>query len=102
VKRGELVKADGAGFVQPPQVGRKIGERGFDEYPSACLGDLSKTLQRVRIGTGRRRLDDAIEIRVRGEAETAYDGGGVRQQIDFGGVAADQRQQRELLERPLE
>jgi hypothetical protein len=102
VERGKFVEADGAGLVQPAQVSGEISERGFHEHPSAGLRDLSKAFERMRIDIGRRRLDDAIEVGVRSEAESPDDGSGVRQQVDFGGVAADQRQQRELLERPLE
>ncbi|HEY7285617.1 MAG TPA: hypothetical protein VH497_09250 [Vicinamibacterales bacterium] len=101
MRSGKLVERHGTRLVEPAEVGGEISEARFDQYPAARLGDLTKSLERRRIDSGRRRVCQAIEIGVGIETEVAGDCAGSGQELDFRRVPTDRRQQRQLLERPL-
>jgi hypothetical protein len=102
VRRGQLLERHGTRLVKPAQIGGKICQRGFDQHPSAGLRNLPEPLQNRRIEALWRRLREAIEIGVRFEAGVAGNRACSFEQLEFRRVATDRRQQRQLLERPLE
>jgi hypothetical protein len=102
VQPRQLFERHRARLVQPAQVGGQIGERRFDEHPAAGFVHLAQSFQDVRFDLGRGRVEEWTEIAVGFDLAGANDLGRSGVQRLVGLVAADRRQQRELLERPLE
>jgi hypothetical protein len=97
-----LFERDGVRFVQPAQVGRKIGNCRLDEHPAAGLVHLAQPSEGSRVGAGRRRGKEWFEVVVGRDVMRRGELCGAREQRLFSRVPANRRQRRELSERSRE
>ncbi len=64
MKFGELLDRDDARFEQPSQIGRKVGDRRFDQHPAAGLVHLPQSPEHFGIGAEGRVVEERAGVRV--------------------------------------
>ncbi len=95
----ELLERDRARLEQPSKVGWQIGDGGFHKHPSARFEHLAQTLEYGWIGVRLRCIEQRTEVGVGIDAVPLDQSGRARQQRLFGGIAAHQRERRQLRQR---
>ena len=98
MQRGQLRHRHRARFEQPSQIDRQIRQSGFHQDPRRRVVHVAQTLQDIGVGVGGRMLNQIAKVRIGVDAMGTHQRRGAEEQRFIGRVAANRRQQRELVQ----